>query len=302
MLHRMKLRVLYRDQLVKEKALARKRLRVVLLAGLITYPPFLGITYLIFSEARVLPLVLIGLLTCVVCMPIALTGYAKGFGQDLSILWRQRREELLWLAFKVGFCYAFVLYWMILGIVEFLLGYHAFRAMLISFVASAVARDGFEIGHLRAQQADTRAIHTFPDGRPISELLVARPRETFGLVAAATVLAGGLGLWLGPLVINPRYQTLWVAVVAGVSATALYAYAYPPHRVSSVLRRFFIWPGIVLSATYFVVLAYLLRVVGETKLPPSLDFGLLMAVCTAWMGLSSLFLGFLQKGTIGGHR
>lgn len=294
MLHRMKLRVLYGRSLSEDKTARRRKLRVILLSGIAVYFPFLLIIYLVFLETRVIFLTLIGLLASVVSVPVALYAYAKGFGRPLVEIWRERPDEMKWFSLKIGFLYAFALYWMILGIVEFLFGYHAFRAALISFVAAAVARDGFEIGYLRAREEKNRRT-IFPDGRPIGELFQKAPGWNTIFILSAILIGGAAGAILGPVLKNSLHQTLAVGAVVGLMATLAYVWFLPslPEVVSLV--RFFIWPGLTMACTYFLILAYLLRVIFQVPLSPALDLAILTAACSGWMTLESLFLGFLKR-------
>lgn len=290
----MKLRILYGNYLNGDRAARRLKMRIILLSGFAVYPPFLLITYLIFFETRVLFLTLIGLLSALVCIPVGLYAYAKGFGRPLREIWRERPEEIKWFSFKIGFLYAFALYWMILGIVEFLFGYHAFRAALISFVASAVARDGFEIGYLRAREEKNRRT-IFPDGRPIGELFRTSPGWNLFLTLLAVLIGGSAGALLGPVLENSLHQTLAVGAVVGLMATLAYTWFLPSLPQIVPLVRFFIWPGLTMACTYFLILAYLLRIIFQVPLSPAADLALLTAACAGWMTLESLFLGFLKR-------
>jgi len=298
MLHRMKLRVLYGDPLARDRSARRLKLRVILLSGIAVFIPFLIITYYIFSETRAVRLMIIGFLAALSCVPVVLYAYAKGFGRPLRELWRERPDEMKSLSLKIGFLYGFALYWMILGIVEFLFGYHSFRAALISFVASAAARDGFEIGYYRAQEEKTgkkegRTI--FPDGRPIGALFQETPALKIGLILAAAAAAGVIGAFLGPLLPNPRHQILAVGVLVGLLATLAYVWSLPSFPKPGSLIRYFIWPGLTMAITYFLILAYLFRIILQAQLPPAVDFGILTAACAGWMTLESLFLGHLKR-------
>lgn len=278
-------------------------MRIILTSGFAVYPPFLLITYLIFFETRALYLLLIGLLSALVCIPVGLYAYAKGFGRPLREIWRERPDEMKWFSFKIGFLYAFALYWMILGIVEFLFGYHAFRAALISFVASAVARDGFEIGYLRAREAKNKRT-IFPDGRPIGELFWPRTRGghpqtapgwNLSLILLAVFIGGLAGALLGTVLENSLHQTLAVGIVVGLMATLAYSLFLPSLPQIVQLVRFFIWPGLTMAATYFLILAYLLRIIFQVPLSPVADLAILTAACSGWMTLEALFLGFLKR-------
>lgn len=298
----MKLRVLY-GHLLMDRAARRLKMRVILLSGFAVFPPFLLITYLVFFETRVIFLTMIGLLSSLVCIPVCLYAYAKGFGRPLREIWRERPDEMKWFSLKVGFLYSFALYWMILGIVEFLFGYQSFRAALISFVASAVARDGFEIGYLRARQEKGRRT-IFPDGRPIGELFWPRtrgghpqtaPLSNLLLILLAAVIGGAVGGLLGPVLENSLHQTLAVGGVIGLMATLAYTRFLPALPGIVQLVRFFIWPGLTMAATYFLILAYLLRIIFQVPLSPATDLAILTAACAGWMTLESLFLGLLKR-------
>ncbi|MFQ5950441.1 MAG: hypothetical protein ACE5J1_07130, partial [Nitrospiria bacterium] len=294
MLHRMKLRVVYGFHLAKDRVARRLRVKVMLLAGIAVFIPFLAITYLLWMETRVIRLLFIGLLAALSCVPVVLYSYAKGYGRSLAELWRERPVEMKWLAIKIGFLYGFALYWMILGIVEFLFGYQSFRAALISFVASAAARDGFEIGYFRAKEAKKDPITIFPDGRPITELLPVAPAKIITLMLTVIVGSAVTGAFLGPRLPNPLHQSVAIGAIVGVVVTFAYAWALEEPPRFATLIRFFIWPGFTMAMTYFLILAYLLRIIFLVELSPAVDFALLMAACSGWMTIETLFLGYLQ--------
>jgi len=296
MLHRLKLKVVYGDALSKDKQAKRLKMHVILIAGFAVFVPFAVITYfLIVGEDRILKLLIIGLLSALSCVPVVLYAYAKGFGKPLKTLWKERPEELKWLGIKIGFFYGFALYWMILGIVEFLFGYQTFRAALISFVASAAARDGFEIGYLRARDAGGNIkMAIFPDNRPLSEMFPVAPQKILFLTITA-ILGGAItGSVLGPLIENPLHQAVAIGLVVGGVSTLSYAWALDEPPSSLALLRYFIWPGFTMGITYFLILAYLLRIIFDISLPPASDFGLLMAATSGWLTLESLFVAYLR--------
>ncbi len=290
----MKLRVVYGGGLAKDKLAGRLKMKVILLAGIAVLIPFAGITYFLLTDPGVMELVLIGFLSSLSCIPVVLCAYAKGYGRPLADLWRERPGEMKSLAIKIGFLYGFALYWMILGIVEFLFGYDAFRAALISFVASAAARDGFEIGYYRAKATVQDQIRIFPDNRSIKELLPVAPGKIIALLVTVVLGGGMTGAFLGPLLPEPLHQAVAIGIIVGIVTTFSYAWSLEDPPGFRVLVRFFIWPGFTMALTYFLILAYLLRKVFLVNLPPSIDFGLLMAACSGWMTYETLFLGYLQ--------
>ncbi|MFQ5579103.1 MAG: hypothetical protein ACE5FZ_00685 [Nitrospiria bacterium] len=294
MLHRMKLRVVYGSKLAKDKVASRLKMKIIMMAGIAVLFPFMGITYFLLTDPGVGELVLIGFLSSLSCVPVVLYAYAKGYGRPLADIWRERPDEMKALALKIGFFYGFALYWMILGIVEFLFGYDAFRAALISFVASAAARDGFEIGYYRAKAAGQNQIRIFPDNRSISELFPVAPGKIVALLMTVVIGSGVTGAFLGPFLSDPLHQAVAIGVIVGSVVTFAYGWSLEEPPGFPALIRFFIWPGFTMAMTYFLILAYLLRKVFLINMSPSLDFGLLMAVCSGWMTFETLFLGYLQ--------
>jgi hypothetical protein len=292
MLHRLKLRILYGSQFDSDPVARRKKLRVILISGFLVYPPFLLIAYLISFEARAAYLVMIGLFSAITCIPVVFYAYAKGFNEPFLLLWKERRMELVWLAIKIGFIYAFVLYWMILGIVEFLFGYSVVRAAMISFVAAAVARDGFEIGFLRSG-CENRTISVFPDGQPFGTFFIAAFFKNLLVTLLSFSIAGGIGFLLGSTLENTIYQTVASGLVGGGVAT-LVGVSLTSGTLSRL--RFFIWPGFIMAATYFLILAYLLRILFQIRLSLPVDLAILMALSTAWLSLEIRFLGYLNNG------
>ncbi len=297
MSHRLKLRLLYGPLLDADAAARRRKMRVILLSGVAVYPPFLFIAFRLYSNVRPLPILAIGLLAALTCVPVGLYAYAEGFGCSVREIWRTRAAELRWFCVKIGFLYAFLLYWMILGMVEFFFGYHAFRAALISFVASAVARDGFEIGYLAARPALTPDIapgpkRIFPDGRRRADVLRGQARQTASLLAVALLCGGAIGGFVGWFLPNPMAQTLWVGVAAGGMATLVYCRDAPgqPHRG----WRYFLWPGLTMGCSYFFILAYWLRVMLGAPLSLSWDLALLTAACCGLSVLDARVMGRMK--------
>ena len=292
MLHRLKLRLLYKEQLSSDPINGRKKLRVILISGFLVYLPFFAIAYFISFETRALYLLLIGLLAAMTCMPVAFYGYAKGLNQSCASLWQERPTEIKWLCVKIGFLYGFVLYWMILGIVEFLFGYSVMRAALISFVAAAVARDGFEIGVIRSQ-SEKGTITVFPDGKSIYPFLTSAGVNNLTQTFFSFGVAYGVGFLLGMVITNPIYQTLMSGLVGGGMATfvGMQNRAWNSSLISCI--RFFIWPGFTMAATYFLILAYLSRILLQTRISPSADLALLIGISCAWLTIEIRFLNTL---------
>jgi hypothetical protein len=295
MLHRLKLKVIYGDPLKNDRSAKKLKLRVILIAGFAVFVPFLAVTYLLWAENRVMKLLFIGFLSALACVPVVLYAYSKGFGRPLKDLWAERPEELKWLSLKIGFLYGFALYWMILGIVEFLFGYQSFRAALISFVASAAARDGFEIGYLRGlKTANPSKIKVFPDNRRLSEVFPVAGQKIVLLLSSTVIGCGMLGSFLGPLLGKSQHQVLAAGLVIGGLSTFSYAWTMETAPSIRSLIQYFIWPGFTMSVTYFLILAYLLRIIFQVELSPAVDFAVLMSASAAWLTLESVYMAYLK--------
>jgi hypothetical protein len=302
MLHRLKLRLLYGAWLDADPAVRRKKMRVILLSGFGVYFPFLAIAYFVVFETRTLHLILIGLLSALTCIPVVGYAYTKGLNIPFSEAWQKRKEELVWLAFKIGFLYGLFLYFMILGVVEFLFGYHVMRAAMISFVAAAVARDGFEIGYLLqgfapplGRFAPHSPLSIFPDGQPISSFLKIDPVQHLLVSLASLLVFGGIGFFLGPYLSRSVYQVLVTGITCGVAATVAYLWTQPNRPSWVGLIRLFLWPGFIMSVSYFLTLAYLLRILLQIFLLPSYDLALLMALSATWLIMEIRFVGYLKQ-------
>lgn len=299
MLHRLKLRLLYGTAVDQDKDASKRKWRAILFSGFAVYPPFFAIAYLIHSESRGLALVMIGLLSAITCIPVVFYAYAKGFGAPFLTLFRERREELLWLGLRIGFLYPFFLYFMILGVVDFFMGYGIVRAAMISFVATAVARDGFEIGYYRARYHNTQVIHTFPDGQSIMPYLTSVPTASILMAIAVICGSAGVGFFLSDHIATPARQTLLAGVVIGSMATLVYAKT--AHADFKALVRFFAWPAFTMAVTYFLGICYIFKMILKVPVTPSVEFAFLMAVSSAWLILETQFIGAL-KGSLDGGR
>ncbi len=295
MLHRLKLRLLYAGELDKDKDARKRKWWAILLSGFATYPPFFAIAYFVAFETRAIAFAIIGLLSAITCIPVVLYAYAKGFGAPFLTLFRERREELLWLAFRIGFIYPFFLYFMILGLVEFFMNYGIVRAAMISFVATAVARDGFEIGYYRARSLH-QGVNTFPDGKPILPYLKSASPTALLTIAIFSCVSYGIGFFLSPYFNLPKTQALLVGVVTGIMATIIYARSADCFSFK-LLAQFFLWPGFTMAVTYFLGLCYIFKIVLKLPITPPTELALLMAISSAWLILEARFIGYLKGET-----
>ncbi|MEK7748189.1 MAG: hypothetical protein AAB300_03855 [Nitrospirota bacterium] len=301
MLHRLKLRLLYGAFLNQDKAAKKRQWRYILLSGFAVYPPFFAIAYLIYSETRTIAILIIGLLSALTCIPVAFYGYAQGFGAPFLTLFRERREEFLWLGIKIGFFYPLFLYFMILGLVEYLFGYGVVRAAMISFVATAVARDGFEIGYYRARFPDHK-IDIFPDGKSICVFLKSDLLSHMMVIASCVCLIWPIGFIGGIYIEKMIGQIIFMGIIVGALVTFCYARLIAKtaaetaaETASRSLIRFFLWPGVTMAITYFIGLLYIYREMLKIQISPAADLAILMAICVAWLILETQFIGQLKR-------
>ena len=152
MLHRMALRVLPSLTLAVTEPAVRKQKRLVMLVpGLVAFAVYrLAKILMPLSETSVLLAVsgMVGLITAVLA-------YRAGRATSwIEIIRADGRGLLVWIAGWIGFVYAVQLSLLVLALL-WLVGYDylqhpdgpAMMAMIIS--CTAVARDAFEIGHIR---------------------------------------------------------------------------------------------------------------------------------------------------------
>src|SRR5262245_10126148 len=175
MLHRMALRVLPSLSLTVTEASLRKKKRLVMVVlGLVAFGVYRLAKYLVpLSE----PIVLL-LVSGVVAAGTSLVAYRIGRAVSWpTILQQDGNRVLAWLAGWIGFVYGVQLSLLVLALL-WLVGYDylahpdgpAMMAIIIS--CTAVARDAFEIGHVRKLALLGRQCPTFPYGWAFLRLML----------------------------------------------------------------------------------------------------------------------------------
>ena len=270
MLHRMALRVLPSLTLAVTEPAVRKQKRLVMLVpGLVAFALYRVAKHLLpLAEPVVLLTVsgMVGLMTAVLAYR---AGRATAWAE---IIRADGRWLLLWMAGWIGFVYAVQLSLLVLALL-WLVGYDylhhpdgpAMMAMIIS--CTAVARDAFEIGHIRYLMLLGRPCPTFPKGVALRSLLQShasalRPWVGIGL------LAGALGASLGALIENEQaaalLQVAAITILGGaITLCAYFAGLRPSGRwmealmdtKAAELLKYWWWPGLAFSSTYYVVVA-----------------------------------------------
>jgi len=306
MLHRLILRVLPELTLAVTDEQVRRRKRLVMfLPGLAAFAVYRLVKRLDPLSDPLLLLVVSGLIS----MATALWAYRMGRGAAAAAIWTEDgARQVGWVGGWIGFTYGVQLSLMVLALLKILAGYDFLRhpdgpaMMAIIIACTSVARDAFEIGHVRSLQVAGKPILTFPDGGSFRVLWREQPVV---LILWALVGAMGAGFAAAAAAMGDvgRLAVVQFAVASLASGTlALAAFLAGRHpsggwraAVGSAswkdLFRFWWWPGLAFAATYFLVVwggvNFVLR--GEPR--TALGHGLIAGLVGSLMGLYCYYLG-----------
>jgi len=179
--------------------------------------------------------------------------------------------------------------------------------MAIIISCTAVARDAFEIGHVRKVALMGRPFPTFPNGMALRSLLGTHA-TVIGPWIVTGLLVGAVGASLGALVESPQaaaiVQLSAVTILGGALALCSYFGGLRP-RASWVnglletkpgeLLKYWWWPGLAFASTYYLVVAgaviFLLKQPGVPTIY-ALCGG---AVVTGLMALYGYYLGYRRQ-------
>ncbi|MGH7233464.1 MAG: hypothetical protein ACREJU_19190 [Nitrospiraceae bacterium] len=306
MLHRLALRVLPSLTLSVTEPDVRKRKRLVMLVpGLVAFAVFRAVKQV---DPLSDPLLLLGVSGLISALT-ALWAYRMGREAPLSALWSQDGfKRMIWLIGWIGFAYGIQLSLLVLALLRVLAHYDFLRhpdgpaMMAIIIACTSVARDAFEIGHIRKLQQGGRPVLTFPDGAPLRALIVDRPEGLLRWVLIAGVMgslfAAALA-FLGEAGRSELGQFVLVSVVAGTATLAAYLAGEqrPGGWMSGMAEigwakvfQFWWWPGLAFGATYYLAVlgfvVFLLR--QEAGIWAQ---GLMAGVVTGLMALYGYYLG-----------
>lgn len=310
MLHRMALRVLPSLSLAVTEESVRKQKRIVMFVpGLVAFVVYrLAKLLLPLSEPIVL-LMVSGLIAVVTALSAYRVGRATGWAK---ILQEDGRRLLLWLGGWIGFVYGVQLSLLVLALL-WLVGYDylqhpdgpAMMAIIIS--CTAVARDAFEIGHVRKVARTGRPFPTFPDGTALRTLVQSHAMVLAPWVAVGLIV-GTVGASLGQFVEGSQgaalVQLFAVAALGGGVALCAYFGGLRPdaswtqgllQTKASELLKYWWWPGLAFAATYYLVAAgsviFLLR---QPGIPTA--YAMVGGGCvTGMMALYCYYLGFRRQ-------
>lgn len=306
MLHRMALRVLPSLSLAVTEETVRKQKRIVMFVpGLIAFGVYRLVKHLVPIAD---PLVLLTVSSLVATVTSVLA-YRVGRSASWSVIVRQDGARLLsWLAGWIGAVYGIQLSLLVLTLL-WIMNYDylqhpdgpAMMAIIIS--CTAVARDAFEIGHVRKLSVLGRPFLTFPDGEQFRALAQRRAWQLapwaavgLGMGASASLAGAAIADAQGAALA----QLLSVTVLGGgLALCAYFGGLYPSVPWVRTLRRtapgellkYWWWPGMAFASTYYLVAMGLLLFVARQ---PTITLGsaaMMGALATAMMGVYGFYLG-----------
>ena len=310
MLHRMALRVLPSLSLAVTEDAVRKQKRIVMFVpGLVAFGIYRLAKHMVPLAD---PLVLLSV-SSLVAVATALSAYRVGRSASWATIVREDGTRLLgWLAGWIGAVYGLQLSLLVLTLL-WLVGYDYFQhpdgpaMMAIIISCTSVARDAFEIGHVRNVALMGRPLPTFPNGVPLRAMLRDHRAQagswiTVGLLLGA--VAASLGLVAGSHQAEALIQVAAVTLLGGGIALCAYLSGLRPSTPwSETLRRtapaellkYWWWPGMAFASTYYlVVLGALLFMLRQ----PGVSSGGAVAggaVVAAMMGLYGYYLGHRRQ-------
>ncbi|MBX3328095.1 hypothetical protein ACYX34_13475 [Nitrospira sp. CMX1] len=306
MLHRMALRVLPSLSLaVTEDAVRKKKRIVMFVPGLIAFGIYRLAKHLVpIGE----PLVLLAV-SALVAMMTAVLAYRVGRSAPWSEIVRHDGVRLLsWLIGWIGAVYGIQLSLLVLTLL-WIMNYSylqhpdgpAMMAIIIS--CTSVARDAFEIGHVRRLSQMGRPFLTFPDGAPLRMLLQHKTGQLGPWVLAGLglgVLAALPGVLIADVQGAALAQLFAVTVLGGgLTLCAYFGGLYPSTSWVQTLRRtapgelvkYWWWPGMAFASTYYLVAMGLLLFVARQPTISTGSAAVMGAIVTAIMALYGYYLG-----------
>ena len=290
---------------VTENAVRRKKRIVMFVPGLIAFGVYRLAKHLVpITE----PLVLLAV-SSLVAMVTALLCYRVGRGAPWSTIVREDGLRLLgWLTGWIGAVYGIQLSLLVLTLL-WIMHYSylqhpdgpAMMAIIIS--CTSVARDAFEIGHVRKLSGLGRPFLTFPDGARLRTLVRQRAGRLVPWVLAGLgvgVLTSLSGLAIAHEQGAALAQLVTVTLLGGGLALCAYfdgLYPTSPwlhslrQTVPGELLKYWWWPGMAFASTYYLVaMGVLLFVVRQ----PGMTMGaatIMGALVAAIMAVYGYYLG-----------
>lgn len=306
----MALRVLPSLSLAVTEESVRKQKRIVMLVpGLVAFGVYRLAKHLLPLSEPVVLLLVSGAVAAVT----SLMAYRVGRAESWPTIVQQDGNRLLaWLTGWIGFVYGVQLSLLVLALL-WLVGYDylvhpdgpAMMAIIIS--CTAVARDAFEIGHVRNVAMKGRPFPTFPDGAALRAMMGDRLAR-LGPWMIAGLVVGAAGAWPASLVANNHVAALVQLTTITVlgAAVALFAYFGGVRSTTSWMRglaetkagelvKYWWWPGLAFTSTYYLVvvgaLLFLVKQPTISTMQASVSGGLV----TAMMAVYCYYLGYRRS-------
>jgi hypothetical protein len=288
----------------------RKKKRIVMFVpGLVAFAVYRVAKLLLPLSEPIVLLVVSGLVSLVTALLAYRVGRATAWGK---IVREDGSRLLLWLSGWIGFVYGVQLSLLVLALL-WVVGYDYLKhpdgpaMMAIIIACTSVARDAFEIGHVRKAALMGRPFPTFPDGAALRTMVGSHAMELGPWVAVGLVV-GALGASLGHLIeasqVAALVQLAAVAMLGGGIALCAYFAGLRPQTSwtqellqtkAGELLKYWWWPGLSFAATYYLVAAgcviFLLK-------QPGIPTAYAMAVggfVTGMMALYCYYLGFRRQ-------
>jgi len=279
---------------------------VMFTAGLVAYACSQAMK-LLLPNGNIWSLLLTSGLTASV---IALAAFAIGRGASFASLQDADEPRLLgWLGAWIGFVYGIQLSLMVLALLkvvvryDFLLHPDGPAMMAIIIACTSVARDAFEIGHIRRLQKSAKPIVTFPDGSALRAMLATGSFRIIGPVvgaAAITVLVALSAAEASVVAASDLGQLIIVSLVSATLGLGMYLSSKEPDRPwlqtlrgsgGAELLRFWWWPGLAFGATYYLSLQGVVLFMAGADLQSRGLQSLLAGSVGAGMALYCYYLG-----------
>lgn len=284
----------------------RKRKRILMLfPGLVAFVLYRALKMMSWHGDLVALLLASGLFSAVV----ALVAYAHGRERRFVELIREQDfQYLAWVGLRIGFLYAILLSLMVLALLKVVtysyLEHPDGPAMMALIIAStSVARDAFEIGHLRFLQQQGRPFVTFPDGKALWALVAGRGDLWVAPVAAATLAVGlaymGLGA-IAPIATTDLGHLGVLGILVGMACTLAFVQGLQPTMTAweglmryswRELFGFFIWPGMAFGWSYYLIALGAINFLWAVPNPPVWTRVLITAGIGGLMSLYGYYLG-----------
>ena len=284
MLHRMALRVLPSLTLAVTEDSVRKQKRIVMFVpGLVAFGVYRLAKHLLPLTEPIVLLLVSGMVSFIT----ALLAYRVGRATGWTTIVREDGSRLLsWLGGWIGFVYGVQLSLLVLALLWFV-GYDYLKhpdgpaMMAIIIACTAVARDAFEIGHVRKVAMIGRPFPTFPDGAAL-RVMVGERLGHIGPWIGAGLVIGGLAASLGNIAGSEQAAALIqlssVTVFGGALALCAYFGGLKPttswmqglaQTSLSELLKYWWWPGLAFASTYYLVVAGgVIFLLGQPGIPP----------------------------------